>query len=604
MCGIAGIVTSAERLKSIDLDAAGRRIAHRGPDDQGRFAAGGTALVHTRLSIIDLDGGHQPLHSDDGRHTLVANGEVYNYVELREDQAKRGCRFVSRSDSEAIIHAWALDGPDGLHTLRGMYAFALHDRDTGEVVLGRDRLGIKPLFYAALPDRVVFASEIKALLALLPQAPQIDAAGLLQYLQNQFHTGPDTIFEGVQRVLPGQCLRIGADLRVHRFTYWSALDVRPTAMDPAAAEQQFEELFDQVMHEHMRADVPFGLFLSGGVDSAVLLAMLKERMDTPLTAYSVGFSDTAQGDELEQASWLAARFGIRHVPLKLTREQVFRRLVHTVWAADELMRDYASLPTSLLAERASADLKVVFSGEGGDEVFAGYRRYRPSPERWLKSLLRPGTGGFRTRGNWRGLRARRVFGPALRSDPQAARRPFVTEWSAAPSSWSNLQRAQYVDLVTSLPDNLLVKTDRVLMSFALEGRVPFLDHRVVEFGLGLPDELKLAHGRGKLLLRRWAAKRIPADYLDRPKRGFHVPIGEWLHGEFLTHLAAKLRNNDAVREWFAPTGIEQLLRAQARHGNAARELWSIMQFAIWHNLFVERPGTAPTPDESPLDWIS
>jgi len=604
MCGIAGCILRNSAPKRNALEQAARQLRHRGPDDWGVYIAGQVGLAHTRLSIIDLAGGHQPICSRDGRLALVANGEIYNHVELRDVLLRDGCVFRTHSDSETILHAWDRQGVDGIRQLHGMFAFALHDTESGELILGRDRLGIKPLFYAVLPDRVVFGSEIKALLALMPQPPDIHSEALLQFLQNQFSSGRDTIFSGIRRLLPGECLRIDRDLNSVHLRFWSALDVKPrTAISEAEALEELEPLMQQVMHEHMRSDVPFGLFLSGGVDSAVLLALLSEQMQTPLRTYSVGFIDSRMRDELAPATRIAAHFKSEHTELRLGREQILGRLVHSTWASDDLMRDYASLPTSLLSERAAQDLKVVFSGEGGDESFAGYRRYRPNLEARLKALLHPGSGGFRTRGHWRGGRARRVFGPGLKRVAAARRTPFIAAWKATPRDWSYIQRAQYTDLTTALPDNLLVKADRMMMGFGLEGRVPFVDHRVVEFGLSLPDELKLRGGQGKWLLKRWAERRLPRDHLYGPKRGFHVPIGEWLQGRLLQGLRQKLPVNPAIREWFDVRGVRRLIDEQAAHGGAAREIWSLLQFAIWHRLFIDEPVLQPSPDEDPLDWI-
>ena len=603
MCGITGCIIKRGIPEHATLAQAAAQLKHRGPDDQGVLIAGPVGLAHTRLSIIDLAGGHQPICSRDGRYALVANGEVYNHVELRAALQGLGCVFQTESDSEAILHAWDRHALDGVRQLHGMFAFALHDRVAGELILGRDRLGIKPLFYAVLPDRVVFGSEIKALLPLMPAGPAICPEALLQFLQNQFSSGHDTIFTGIQRLLPGECLRIDYALNVSPCRYWSALDIRPRTIGEAEALEELEPLMQQVTREHMRSDVPFGLFLSGGVDSAILLALLDEHMQGPLQTYSVGFGNARMRDELDPAARIAAHFNCRHQELRLGREQILGRLVHSTWASDDLMRDYANLPTSLLAERAAQDVKVVFSGEGGDEGFAGYRRYRPNLEMRLKALLHPGSGGFRTRGQWRGRRAQRVFGPGLRGVAGARRKPFIDAWQAAPKDWSHLQKAQYTDLATALPDNLLVKTDRMLMGFGLEGRVPFVDHRLVAFGLSLPDHLKLRDGQGKWLLKRWAERRLPKSHLYGPKRGFHVPIGEWLQGALLEGLRQKLPANAAIREWFDGERVSQLIAAHARRGTAAREIWCLLQFAIWHRLFVEQPGRRPGTDEDPLDWI-
>jgi asparagine synthase (glutamine-hydrolysing) len=287
----------------------------------------------------------------------------------------------------------------------------------------------------------------------------------------------------------------------------------------------------------------------------------------------------------------------------LDRRDVFRRLPYTVWSTDDLLHDYASLPTSFLAEHAASELKVVLTGEGGDEVFAGYGRYRRNPlQRWAKSLIAPGSGGFRTRGYWLNRWVRQVFGPELKAASAARRAPFITAWQATPRSWSHLARAQYVDLTTYLADDLMVKLDRVLMGFSVEGRVPFLDQRVVEFGLALPDSLKVGGRHGKLMLRRWAERRLPREHVWRRKRGFFVPIRQWLRGDFLDQLAALLPWNRVIQRWFRPDGVAALVREQQAGGNASRAIWGLMQIAIWHRIFVE--GQKPGRDEDPLDWIA
>ena len=605
MCGIAGfILRDGQRPDPALLQRMADTLAHRGPDDHGLYTNGPVGLVQTRLSIIGLTTGHQPMVSEDGRLALAANGEVYNYIELNEVLRAQGRRLLTDSDSETILHAYAVRGLNFLNDLRGMYAFALHNSQTGQVILGRDRLGIKPLFYCSLPDRVAFASEIKALLPILPGRPEILPAALRQFLQNQFAGGEETVVAGIRRVLPGEALIVHPDLSIERHRYWSALNLSPRRIAVDEAQAELDGLMDTAMREHMRSDVPFGLFLSGGVDSAVLAAMLHAHGAGSIRSFSVGYTGTAMAHELDEAARVAAHFGLDHSPLELTLDQVFGRIPHTVWAADELMRDYASLPTSILAQAAGAELKVVFSGEGGDEVFAGYRRYHPRPiERWIKALVRPGSGGFRTRGQWAGRWSRRLFGSALRSAGGSDRAPFIDAWRATPKAWSDMQRRQYTDLVTALPDNLLVKTDRMLMGFGVEGRVPFLDHRIVEFGLSLPDDLKVQRHQGKWLLKRWAAPRLPPGHLERPKRGFHVPVGDWLRGPLAERLGQRLAANRGIRDWFEVTAIPGLVAARKAGRGGSRELFGLMQFAIWHRLFIEEPGLKPGPDEDPLEWV-
>ncbi|MGQ0502924.1 MAG: asparagine synthase (glutamine-hydrolyzing) [Panacagrimonas sp.] len=604
MCGIAGMVVRGARVDEHDLARMASTLTHRGPEDTGHYVAEGFGIAHTRLAIIDLSGGHQPLFDADRRYALVCNGEIYNYVELRAELEALGARPLTGSDSEVALHGWAHWGREALTRLQGMYAFALFDHARRELWLVRDRLGIKPLYYARVGDRLLYASEIKALLPAMPSRPAINPLALAQYFQNQHSSGRDTIFQGIHRVLPGEALRVSPDLSIESVRYWRATDVQPRALSHEQAVEEWNPLFEQVMREHMRADVPYGLFLSGGVDSAVLLAQLKRLHSQPVRTYSIGWADAQQKDELDGAQRIAELLGSDHQAIRLSSQQVFRRLPRGVWAADDLMRDYACLPTLALAEAAGRELKVVFSGEGGDEAFAGYGRYRPTwAERRFKALRYPGSGGFRARGELDSDWVRRLFRPALAEALARHRDPYVAAWSETPASWSDLQRRQYTDLATNLPDDLLVKADRMLMAFGVEGRVPFLDHRVVEFGLSLPDALKVRKDAGKVFLKRWAEGFLPGDHLWRHKAGFHVPVGEWLREPFLAALAQKLPQSPAIREWCEPAAVGALLARQAARHDATREVWSLMQFAIWHRLFVHGAAAVPQAEEDPLAWL-
>ncbi|MBN2885838.1 MAG: asparagine synthase (glutamine-hydrolyzing) [Chromatiaceae bacterium] len=604
MCGIAGIIHArGGRPDPDELQRMVAALAHRGPDDQGIHCEANVGLAQCRLSIIGLESGHQPMV--EAGLALVANGEVYNYLELNAELAAQGYPACTASDSETILNAYARHGLDALRRLRGMYAFALHDARQGKLILARDRLGIKPLFYLRLPGRIAFASELKALLPLLGAEPELEAVALRRFLQHQFASGARTLVRGIDRVVPGEALVIDSDLGIQRHGYWSAAEIQPRLLRAEEALEELDALLPAVMREHMRADVPFGLFLSGGLDSGVLGALLHAGGAGRIRSFSVGYRDSRLEHELAPAARLAEHFGFDHQPLELSPDALFARLVHSIWCADELMRDYATLPTSILAEHAGRELKVVFTGEGSDEVFAGYARYRPHPiERWWKARLAPGSGGFRARGQWSARWRRRLFGSALTEARPYERMPFHAAWSATPARWTDLQRRQYCDLVTALPDNLLVKTDRMLMGFGVEGRVPFLDHRLVEFALALPDALKVRDGAGKWLLRRWAESRLPPGHLDAPKRGFHVPVGDWLQGERATRIGALLARNEGIRRWFRPEAIPALVAARRAGHGGGRELFGLMQFAIWHRLFIERPGARPTPNEDPLEWIA
>ncbi|MEI6412720.1 MAG: asparagine synthase (glutamine-hydrolyzing) [Pseudomonadota bacterium] len=596
VCGIAGL---SLRAGSPDLPTLARlatRLGHRGPDDAGTYVSGNVGLAHSRLSIIDLAGGHQPLFAEDSALALVVNGEIYNHLELREDLERRGHRFTTRSDSEVLLHAYVEWGEGFLAPVCGMFAFALYDHRRRLLRLGRDRLGIKPLFIQERPEGLAFASEIKALLALDGPRPGISPQGLVEYLQNQHSSGRITVLAGIERVLPGELLTITDGRIQSRHRYWTPWQINPLDIGPEEALRRFEPLMETVICQHLRADVPFGLFLSGGVDSAILLALLHRYHPEPVRTFSVGFSNQGLTDELPMAGRMARQFGAIHTELRPSQAELWEILPLTVWAADDLMRDYASLPTALLARRAALDVKMVLSGEGGDEVFAGYGRYRQGGiARYLKNLLSPGSGGFRTRGTFRFPWPGRLFRPALRDVLENARAPVREAWAAAPGSWSNLQRMQGVDLSVALPDNLLVKNDRMLMAFGLEGRVPFCDHRLVEFGLALPDRLKVAGGLGKVFLKRWASPFLPHELLYAQKRGFHVPMGAGFTPQRLAQWAVTLPQHPALIDWFEPQGVRQLLmlKTQRQRPVHHRMIFALLQLALWYDLFVAGDGHRP-----------
>ena len=601
MCGIAGYRYASLSVPPPLLSRMAERLGHRGPDGCGEYREGRIGLAHTRLAIIDLEGGAQPLYSADRALVLVANGEIYNYRELRGELEALGHRFATHSDCETILHAYAAWGKTCLDRLQGMFAFALYDQRQGSLWLARDRLGIKPLYFTHNRHGFAFASEAKALLPFLASV-EVDPTGLASFLQNNFTVGPCTLLRGVRKLQPGEHLSLDRDGVENLASYWSPLQVKPRHIGLDAALHEFDGLMDQVIDIHLRADVPQGLFLSGGVDSSLLAALISRRTAEPLRTFSVGFPDTSAHNELDAAAYVAQRCATRHTALAVSADEVLGRLPAAVWAADDLTADYANLPLSILAQAAGAELKVVFSGEGGDEVFAGYGRYRsPAIRRWWAKVRRPGSGGFRTRGLCDGLSM--AFAPSLRDALTAWRRPYQEAWMATPKTWSDTMRRQYLDMRGWLPDDLLVKSDRMLMAWGVEGRVPFLDHRVVEFGLALPDTLKVSGRDGKWFLKRWGERFFPREHLWGRKRGFTVPVGDWLRGERLTRIAEALECTEAVRQWFSPGGFNRLLAAQARHGRHGPALWAWLNFAIWHRIFIERGGERPPPLLDPVSYL-
>src|SRR5512143_1726149 len=603
MCGIAGVV-SAGAVEPALLDAMAQRLAHRGPDGQGRHVAEHVGLLHTRLAIIDLGGGAQPLYNEDRSLALVANGEIYNYRELRAELETLGHRFATHSDCETLLHAYEAWGMRFVDRLQGMFAFALHDMQRGELILARDRLGIKPLYYCRDSRGLAFASEIKGLLPWLGK-PEVDPHGLARFLQSNFTSAPLTLLQGVTKLPSGHLARINTrTLQLELHVYWSPLQLAPLDLGLDEALERFDALMQNVMDIHMRADVPLGLFLSGGVDSSILAALLAQRVDEPLRTFSVGFPGTSVHNELDAARRVAEQFDTRHSVFEVSADDMLNCLPRSVWAADDLTADYANLPVSMLAEHAGRELKVVFSGEGGDEVFAGYGRYRAPWIRQVFAALRaPGSGGFRTRGIFDGTR-RELFKPQLAAAMKEWRQPFQDAWQHTPQHWTRLQRMQYVDIETWLPDDLLLKADRMLMAWGIEGRVPFLDHRVVEFGLALPDAYKIERRTGKRFLRLWGERYLPREHLWSRKKGFTVPVDDWLRGARLQTLLKVLPESAGIRTWFDPAEVRRLLHAQQQGAKHSSALWTLLNFAVWHRIFIEGDGSKPADQADPLAFIA
>ena len=602
MCGIVGFAARGQ-LQADRLPLAMAALQHRGPDGQGELIEGQVAFGHTRLSIIDLEGGAQPLRSPCGRYVLIANGEIYNHVELRQELSALGAQFLTGSDCEVILQGYVLWGRDVLQRIEGMYAFALQDTQQGEVLLARDPLGMKPLYWSESADGVRFASELKALLALLPSTPDLNPLAIRQYIEAQHPLSHNTPFAGVKRVLAGEAVLIRDGRVIEQWRHWCVQQVECVReTDPVSA---FDKLMETVFTQHQRSDVPIGLFLSGGVDSTILLGLMRRYGMQDIHTFSLGFPDSSVGDELDVATRLARHFGTHHRVITPGADDMLSRLPQVVWAADDLMRDPASLPTLLLAEEASQSMKVVFSGEGGDESFAGYGRYRTGAlERFLKNIAFPGTGGFRSRGDLRGGAARQLLGERLMRDGRAWRDDLIASWQSFPVAWTPLQKMQALDLQHALPDNLLVKADRMLMAHGVEGRMPFVDRRVGSWGLGAADALKCDRREGKKILKDWARDFMPAEHFTAKKRGFYVPVNDWWQGDRLEALGRALNSNEAIREWFKPAGVEALLTEQRRSQRAGRQLMTLLQFALWHRFFVESATPALPEVTDPLSLLS
>ena len=577
MCGIAGLALKPGMTpdRSV-LDALTRALAHRGPDGHGHHVQGNVALSHTRLAIVDLVTGDQPLHA--GPASLVGNGEVYNYRELRTDN-QLAC--ATGSDCEPPLHLFRRDGVGFADTLRGMYALALHDRVSRQVVLARDPFGIKPLYVTETPQGIAFASEAQALIAAGLVAPRLRTTALHELLQLQFTTGAETIFEGIRRLLPGETVVITDGRVVERRRRAALPEGGPEPITEDAALARLDAALETSVDLHQRSDVPYGMFLSGGTDSAAVLAMMARLNDRPVLAFTAGFDVPGAADEREAAAHAARAAGARHVTLDVTREMAWRHLPEIVAGMDDPAADYAIIPTWFLARRAREEVKVVLSGEGGDEIFGGYGRYRSAMRPW-----------------WRGGKAMRAHGAfdrldVLRAPPRGWRDGIeAAEAAAATPGRTRLQAAQALDVADWLPNDLLVKLDRCLMAHGVEGRTPFLDAGVAGAAYRLPDAMKVRDGQGKWILRQWLAKHFPASEPFRRKQGFTVPVGAWI-AEAADRLAPLVAAQPGVAEIAKPDRILPLFRAAAgkREGFAA---WHLLFHALWHRRHVE--GIAPQGD--------
>lgn len=562
MCGIAGGMTKSGLSPDLSiLKKMQAALGHRGPDGEGHLVQDGVGLVHTRLAIIDVDGGVQPFVSDEGV-ALVANGEIYNDLELRNEY--RDAVYQTSSDNESILHSYLQNETLFPLDMRGMYAAALYDARNQSLILARDPFGIKPLYYFETPDAFWFASEPQVFVAAGLVKPGQHDAARDQLLALQFTCGEDTIFVDVKRVAPGESLvvRRGEIVEIQRL---SALPNKPTHR-PSSADA-FDAKWMDAVDVHRRSDVPYGVFLSGGTDSAAVLAAMAALEDRPVVAYTAGFSGSTVHDERSQAAVVAEAVGADHRCIEVTADDFWQSLPAIAQTMDDPVADYAIVPTYLLAKAAAQDVKVVLTGEGGDEVLGGYGRYRagrrPWPFRkqpWSRHVLER-AGVLRTYDKkWRAFIS-------------------ATEQEVGMQSWSRLQKMQAVDVAHWLPNDLLTKVDRCLMAHGVEGRVPFLDGPFAGYAFDLPDAEKIQGRLGKMVLRRWLDKVLPASQPFARKRGFSVPVGEWISekGEALAPLVSSQPGVAASCESAAVSHLFKSLTP-----DTAFAAWALLFYALWH----------------------
>lgn len=577
MCGIAGLIMAAGVAPPDAgvLGALSRALGHRGPDGAGHTVVGRIALVHTRLAIIDLEGGDQPLFA--GSAALVANGEIYNYRELRASETP-DTRYATNSDCEPPLHLYLRDGAGFADNLRGMYAIAIHDRAARTVTLARDPFGIKPLYTAAIQGGLAFASEPAAFFeaGLVPRG--LRPAARDELLQVQFTSGADTIFPGVQRLLPGETLTCAEGHVIERRRIAALPEGGPETIGEDAALARVDRALMESVDLHQRSDVPYGMFLSGGVDSAAILAVMSRLNPTPVLAFTAGFDVPGAADERAHAAVVARAAGAEHETIEITERMMWDNLPEIVACMDDPAADYAIIPTWFLARRAAREVKVVLCGEGGDEMFGGYGRYRSAMRPWWR-----GGRVIRARGTFDKLDVLRTRTVGWRDGIAAA------EAAAAEGGRTRLAAAQATDVADWLPHDLLLKLDRTLMAHGVEGRTPFLDRAVAKAALRLPDGLKVRDRRGKWLLRKWLERALPEAHPFAPKQGFTVPVGPWIAAEG-ARLGPLVAAQPGIAELAHPDRVAALFKhAGGRHESFAA--WTLLFYALWHRRHVL--GLAP-----------
>ncbi|HET9106407.1 MAG TPA: asparagine synthase (glutamine-hydrolyzing) [Steroidobacteraceae bacterium] len=618
MCGIAGYVAAGDRGElGGALRAMGTALAHRGPDDEGfleavtRDGAHRVGLAHRRLSIIDLSTGHQPMGNEDGSVQIVFNGEIYNFPGLRAELIARGHEFRTRSDTETIVHAYEEWGPECVRRFRGMFAFALWDAHRELLLLARDRYGKKPLFVHEADGLLLFASEIKAILTFPAVPRRIDRAALWDYFAYRYVPAPATLLQGIRKLMPGSYL-VWERGRVREVPYFVPDDARPAAGTPAPGDPvaAFLEQLDEAVRIRMISDVPFGAFLSGGLDSSAVVAMMSRHSTHPVKTFSVGFAESAYS-ELAYARTIAEQFHTDHHELTVSQEHLMEHLPALVRYRDAPVAEPSDIPIYLLAREARRTVKMVLTGEGADEFLGGYPKhvlerhvglYQGLPAAVRRGLIEPLSRalpyGFRrakTAVANLGLadpreRLPRWFGALSRAERCRLTRvqpPLIDPprpWLEACRGRSALRGILYFDQSSWLPDNLLERGDRMTMAASLEARMPFMDHELAAFVSGLPDEWRVRGVTTKRILREAMRRVLPPAILERPKIGFRVPVNEWFRGSMRGYLTDHLLGTDSrTRDYYRP----QVLRSYVDEHTAGRQnheklLWSLLTLEIWH----------------------
>ena len=639
MCGIAGIV-SAELLDPGDRERVAQMrdvLTHRGPDDAGLFADGQAALGHRRLSIVDLAAGHQPLANEDDSVWVVFNGEIYNHQSVRELLESAGHRYRTRSDTETIVHAYEEWGDESVQRLRGMFAFAIWDSVRRRLLLVRDRLGVKPLYWARVGNRLLFASEIKAILESGLVRPEANELALPELLGTRYLSGTETLFKGINRLQPGHVL-VFEKGAVSIRQYWDIPAGQPSEELARLTDEQivrrFRELLEESVRIRLMADVPLGMFLSGGLDSSAIAALMAGMIDRPLQTFSVAFKQRAFS-ELDYARQVAQAIKADAHEIVIDDQDFFGALPRLIWHEDEPIAHPSSIPLYFVSALAREHVKVVLTGEGSDELLAGYGKYPralanwragaayalvPGPmRRWVANRLVPsvpgGVGRYAARSflgmprtpeamffdNFAaiGLRRQGVLLSSAFGQLATAERAYgpSRRYFDAPDGRSTiLDRILYADMKTYLVE-LLMKQDQMSMAASIESRVPFLDHRLVEFASGLPARMKLRGLKTKWILREAVRNILPPAILTRKKMGFPVPFGVWMRGPWQDVARDVLLDPRSRQRGITdPRAVERLISAHAAGtADGADAIWSLLNLELWYRTHIDGDGIQTIP---------
>jgi asparagine synthase (glutamine-hydrolysing) len=597
-------------------------ITHRGPDDDGLYFDNDLALGMRRLSIIDLSGGKQPIYNEDGNVVIVFNGEIYNYRQLKEDLEKKGHVFKTASDTEVIVHLYEEYGDACVEYLRGMFGFAVWDIQKRRLLIGRDHMGVKPMYYTVRNNRLIFGSEIKAILQHPDVNVELHQEGLSNFISLRYVPAPQTMFEGIYALPPAHILTCDGD-SINVRSYW---DVSYAAGEdtPHRSEEEYAEeleaLLRESVHMQLMSDVPFGAFLSGGIDSSTIVALMSEFLNEPVKTFTVGFD--AEGSEAPYARLVAEMYQTDHHEVTFQAEHLTGLAEKIVWHLDQPIGDQATVANYAVAELASQHVKMVLTGEGGDELFAGYARYAgerlspifktmPQAARSLALNLSSRVPGMRKAKvglyalcqpeevarytNWFPLfnadRKESLLSDQLKSQLNGTSTEDVfAEHLARTDATDPLSRMLYVDSKLWLPDDLLARGDKTSMATSLEARVPLLDHKLVEFAATVPPNLKVKGLKRKYLLKKVSSKLLPDEIINRKKQGFPIPIAQWFRTNARDYIRDMLSPQTVnQRGLFDPTYVTQLLdEHESGFANHGLLLWGLLNVEIWHRIFVDR----------------